>query len=484
MADDIIINVGSDNEDIQIHPVETVNNINTEVSGDKYYTDLARSWAISDNLVANTDYSSKYYANISKNYAINAELSETNASNSAATAVLKADAANISANNAYIWAEGTDEEIIAIGGTHSSKGWVNYILNNAPTATTTRTATGAIITVSDIIHGVTTSELFDGAKGDKGDKGDKGEKGDTGIKGDTGATGADGFSPIATVEKVGNTATITITDKNGTTTTNIHDGVGAITDVTVNGISVLDGSVAKIDLTDYVDTSTLATTLADYVTNSTLTATLADYALLSDIPTVPTTDQTYNNTSSNPQSGTAVAEAISTKADNSTVNNHINNTSNPHNVTASQVGLGNVDNTSDLNKPISTATQTALDNKANIDLTNINNTAKLVITHCAMPSSVHTVLSVAAPGTAYTAPADGWFYMQLAGSTTERYGVRLYNQTKDYCANSSSYGWNVNRGVWLPCQTGDVVKYTNDGGGITISKFWFIYAVGSESEFV
>jgi hypothetical protein len=310
MADDIIINVGSDNEEIQIHPVETVNNINTEVSGDKYYTDLARSWAISDNLVANTDYSSKYYANISKNYAINAELSATNASNSAATAVLKADAANISASNAYIWAEGTDEEIIAIGGTHSSKGWVNYILNNAPTATTTRTATGAIITVSDIIHGVTTSKLFDGAKGDKGDKGDKGEKGDTGIKGDTGATGADGFSPIATVEKVGNTATITITDKNGTTTTNIYDGAGSITDVTVNDISVLDGSVAKIDLTNYVTNSTLATTLTDYVTNSTLTVTLADYALLSDIPTVPTTDQTYNSASSNPQSGTAVAEAI------------------------------------------------------------------------------------------------------------------------------------------------------------------------------
>jgi len=35
-----------------------------------------------------------------------------------------------------------------------------------------------------------------------------------------------------------------------------------------------------------------------------------ELALLSDIPTVPTTDQTYNSTSTNPQSGTAVAEAI------------------------------------------------------------------------------------------------------------------------------------------------------------------------------
>lgn len=39
-----------------------------------------------------------------------------------------------------------------------------------------------------------------------------------------GAAGADGFSPTATVSKAGNTATITITDKDGTTTASINDG--------------------------------------------------------------------------------------------------------------------------------------------------------------------------------------------------------------------------------------------------------------------
>jgi len=39
-----------------------------------------------------------------------------------------------------------------------------------------------------------------------------------------GGTGADGFSPIAKVEKSGNAATITITDKNGTTTATVYDG--------------------------------------------------------------------------------------------------------------------------------------------------------------------------------------------------------------------------------------------------------------------
>lgn len=46
-----------------------------------------------------------------------------------------------------------------------------------------------------------------------------------GDKGDTGATGADGYSPSATVTKTGDTATITITDKDGTTTASISDGV-------------------------------------------------------------------------------------------------------------------------------------------------------------------------------------------------------------------------------------------------------------------
>ena len=70
-------------------------------------------------------------------------------------------------------------------------------------------------------------------KGEKGDTGERGEKGDTGDrglqgvpgekgeKGDAGVAGkdgTDGFSPIANVVKNGSVITITITDKNGTTT--------------------------------------------------------------------------------------------------------------------------------------------------------------------------------------------------------------------------------------------------------------------------
>ena len=85
-------------------------------------------------------------------------------------------------------------------------------------------------------------------KGEKGDTGERGEKGDTGLqgergekgetgqqgkqgptgekgeKGDAGVAGKDGFSPIANVVKDGSAITITITDKNGTTTVTLTEG--------------------------------------------------------------------------------------------------------------------------------------------------------------------------------------------------------------------------------------------------------------------
>lgn len=79
-------------------------------------------------------------------------------------------------------------------------------------------------------------------KGDKGDKGDRGEQGIQGIQGErglqgeqgiqgiqgiqgepgqNGTNGQDGFSPIANVSQSGDVTTISITDKNGTTTADI-----------------------------------------------------------------------------------------------------------------------------------------------------------------------------------------------------------------------------------------------------------------------
>lgn len=86
-----------------------------------------------------------------------------------------------------------------------------------------------------------------GAAGIKGDKGDdgytpiKGVDYFDGVDGNDGQDGQDGFSPTATVSKSGDTATISITDKNGTTTATVTDGgvsFGGATAIGTNGQQV------------------------------------------------------------------------------------------------------------------------------------------------------------------------------------------------------------------------------------------------------
>lgn len=64
----------------------------------------------------------------------------------------------------------------------------------------------------------------DGKDGINGKDGADGKDGKDGTNGTNGQDGADGFSPIATVTKSGKVVTITITDKNGTTTQTVSDG--------------------------------------------------------------------------------------------------------------------------------------------------------------------------------------------------------------------------------------------------------------------
>ncbi len=75
----------------------------------------------------------------------------------------------------------------------------------SPSASVSKSGSTATITITDK-NGTTTAEVSDGQDGSDGQP------------------GADGYSPTASVSKSGKTATITITDKNGTTTAQISDG--------------------------------------------------------------------------------------------------------------------------------------------------------------------------------------------------------------------------------------------------------------------
>lgn len=91
-----------------------------------------------------------------------------------------------------------------------------------------------------------------GPKGDKGEKGDTGETGAQGPKGETGDTGEpgqDGVSPTITVTDITGGHRVTITDATGAHSFDVMDGEdvgGAVQDVQVNGVSVLNNGVANI----------------------------------------------------------------------------------------------------------------------------------------------------------------------------------------------------------------------------------------------
>lgn len=99
----------------------------------------------------------------------------------------------------------------------------------SPTATVERVDGGAEIMVTDY-DGTTTAVIYDGAKGDRGETGPQGpagERGETGPRGETGATGATGpQGPKGDKGDPGES--------------------GGVTDVQVNGASVVTDGVANV----------------------------------------------------------------------------------------------------------------------------------------------------------------------------------------------------------------------------------------------
>ena len=84
-----------------------------------------------------------------------------------------------------------------------------------------------------------------------------------------------------------------------------------VTDVEVDGVSVVTGNVAEIDLTGKADASHTHTVsdVTDFPSLATV-ATSGAYSDLSGKPSIPTITDTYSGTSSNGMSGKAVKSAI------------------------------------------------------------------------------------------------------------------------------------------------------------------------------
>ena len=138
--------------------------------------------------------------------------------------------------------QGIQGEPFTIAKTYSSVAEMNADFDNMPVGSYVMIATSVEVSDNAKLYYKSAEESswvfisdFSGATGIQGEQGPQGIQGPqgptgpAGADGSNGADGADGFSPIATVTKSGNTATISITDKNGTTTANVYDGTGGST---------------------------------------------------------------------------------------------------------------------------------------------------------------------------------------------------------------------------------------------------------------
>ena len=147
---------------------------------------------------------------------------------------------------------------------------------------------GNITTVTITKKNGTTKEveILDGEQGETGPQGPAGPEGPAGKDGKDGADGQDGqdgYSPSASVSKEGNTVTITITDKNGTTSASVSDGTTP-------------------DLTDYVKNTDYATN--DSTKSGVVKLNISTYCAgltnnTKELYAVGISNATYNNSSDN-----------------------------------------------------------------------------------------------------------------------------------------------------------------------------------------
>ena len=399
----------------------------------------------------------------------------------------------------------------------------DFVVNNAPTATVTQTSTGATITTKDLTHGTTTANILNGAKGDKGDKGDQGiqgiqgiqgeqgiqgiqgEQGEKGDKGDKGDTGDDGYSPTATVTKTGNTAVITITDKNGTTTASVYDGSssggiwGNITGTLSDQTDLQNALDAKVNKSGDTMTGILninRTTGSNFVHMKsgqiTRGSAPSSTVTLGFMEIADTNNQWIGKNQLQLSSTGEFKMELSTRnaSNDSTSKLSVGwDNDNRAFATAPATSTARTNATDIITRGYFTTyiseqiqpIATDLNGKADTDLTNTTNQAKILMSRMAMPSNRYIDLTLGASGATYTAPANGYIYWTQRLPANNGMWVLVNDNQNQYL-----YGKSINSSttsgitIFLPVMKG--YSWSTNYTGGTLDAYRFIYAQGSESE--
>ena len=119
---------------------------------------------------------------------------------------------------------------------------------------------------------------------------------------------------------------------------------------------------------------------------------------------------------------------------------------------------------------------TDLNGKADVDLSNVTTSGKSLISGLSMPSNRYTNLTLGASGTEYTAPANGYFFVEKTAGATGKY-LSMSNMTSGVAVEVNptvSTNWPK---CWIMAKKDDVVKIAYTLTGAT-QNFKFIYAEG------
>ena len=101
-----------------------------------------------------------------------------------------------------------------------------------------------------------------------------------------------------------------------------------------------------------------------------------------------------------------------------------------------------------------------------------------LISGYAMPSGKYISLTLGSSGATYTAPANGWFFINIAGGSSQY--ARFQNSENGMAYQYGNNNTNTCSGC-IEVKKGDVISVQYNATNSTVT-FRFIYAVGSESE--
>lgn len=118
-----------------------------------------------------------------------------------------------------------------------------------------------------------------------------------------------------------------------------------------------------------------------------------------------------------------------------------------------------------------------LNNKLDLDASNLNTQGKDYVSGLSMPSDRYINLTLGASGTTYTAPANGWFYINKQAQSSGKYWY--FNVKNKYSVGYSNVQQYKQVRVIAPVQKNDVIDIDYDLNGETY-QFKFIYAEGEQ----